>query len=75
MGRRPTRIAELIPVRHSATLGAQDASGLGMGGVHFVPLPNGDVQPLLWWSKFDDQVQNQLTTFANPIETVSNSDV
>jgi hypothetical protein len=33
MARRPTRIAELIPARHPATLGGQDASGLGMGVV------------------------------------------
>jgi hypothetical protein len=75
MGRRPTRIAELIPARHPATLGAQNASGLGMGGVHFVTLPNGDVQPLLWRSNFDDRVQNQLVTFANPTGTVTNSDL
>jgi hypothetical protein len=53
MGRRPTRIAELIPARLPATLGAQDASGIGLGGVHFVPLPNGNIQPFLWRSKFD----------------------
>jgi hypothetical protein len=54
MMRRPTTIAELIPARLPAALGGQDASGVGMGGVHFVPLPNGQVQPLLWRSKFDD---------------------
>jgi hypothetical protein len=44
----PKRIAELIPSRLPATLGAEDASGIGTGGVHFFPLPNGRVQPLLW---------------------------
>jgi hypothetical protein len=65
MARRPTRIAELIPARHPATLGGQDASGLGMGGVHFAPLPNGKVQPLLWRSKFDYDVQRQLACGGN----------
>jgi hypothetical protein len=54
MGRRPTGIAELIPARLPATLGAQDDYGIGMDGVHFVPLPNGNIQPLLWRSKFDE---------------------
>jgi hypothetical protein len=75
MGRRPTRIAELIPARHPATLGAQDASGLGMGGFHFSPFPNGEVQPLLWRSKFDDEVWRKLVTFSNLTGTVNNSDL
>jgi hypothetical protein len=75
MVRRPTRIVELIPAWLPATLGAQDASGVGMGGVNFVPLPNGQVQPLLWWSKFDDRVTSQLVTFANPGGTITNSDL
>jgi hypothetical protein len=74
MVRWPTRIAELIPARHPATLGAQDASGLGMGGVHFVPLPNGELQPLIWRSKFDIEVRHQLVTFSNLTRTVTNSD-
>jgi hypothetical protein len=72
---RPTRIAELIPSRLPATLGTQYASGIGMGGVHFVPLPNGRVQPLLWRSKFDEHVQSQLVTFDNTGGTVSTSDL
>jgi hypothetical protein len=46
-----------------------------MGGVHFVPLPNGQVQPLLWRSKFDDDVRRQLVTFSNLTGTVTNSDL
>jgi hypothetical protein len=38
---RPMCIAELVPASLPATLGAQDAAGSGMGGVHFVPLPSG----------------------------------
>jgi hypothetical protein len=56
MVRRPTWIAELIPARHPATLGAHDASGMGMGGVHFVTLPNGEIQPFLQRERFNKQV-------------------
>jgi hypothetical protein len=74
---RPTRIAELIPARNPATLGGQDASGLGMGmgGVHCVPLPNGKVHSLLWRSKFGDDVRRQLVTFSNLTGTVTNIDL
>jgi hypothetical protein len=75
MVRRPTRISELIPARIPATVGAQDTSEVGMGWFHFVPLPNGQVQPLLWWSKFDDRVTSQLATFANLGWTITNSDL
>jgi hypothetical protein len=39
MTRRPTWISKLIPANLPATLGVQDASGHGMGGVHVVTLP------------------------------------
>jgi hypothetical protein len=73
--RRPTRIAELVPASLPATLGAQDAAGSGMGGVHFVPLPSGEVQPLLWRSPFSREVQARLITFSNPAGTITNSDL
>eukprot|EP00536_Pseudo-nitzschia_multiseries_P010183 jgi/Psemu1/25282/gm1.25282_g len=47
LSHRPTSIAKLVPDTFPATLGACDASGLGMGGVHFVPLPTGTVQPVI----------------------------
>jgi hypothetical protein len=75
MARWPTWIAEMIPARNPATLGGQDASGFGMGGVHFVPLPNGKVQPLLWRSKVGGNVRRQLVTFSNLTGTVTNSDL
>jgi hypothetical protein len=75
LGRRPTRIAELIPARLPATLGAQDASGIGMGGVHSVPLPDGNIQPLLWRSKVDERVPHRLVAFTNPGGTITNSDL
>jgi hypothetical protein len=37
--------------------------------------PNGRVQPLLWWSKFEDRLPSQLVTFANPGGTVTNSNL
>jgi hypothetical protein len=43
-----TRITEVIPTRQPATLGAHDVAALGMGGVQFIPLPDGSIQPLLW---------------------------
>jgi hypothetical protein len=46
-----------------------------MGGVHFVPLPNGNIQPLLWRSKFDERVPSQLVTFTNPGGTITNNDL
>jgi hypothetical protein len=72
---RPTHIAELIPTRQPATIGAQDTAGSGMGGVHFVPLPDGTIQPLLWRSPFEPRITNQLVTFANPSGTITNSDL
>jgi hypothetical protein len=76
---RPTRIAELIPASQPATLGACDASGSGMGGVHFVPLPNHTIQPLVWCSRFPARfpaaVASALVSRSNPSGTISNSDL
>jgi hypothetical protein len=49
---RLTRIAELFPSSFPATIGAQDIAGPGMGGVHFVPMPDGSILPILWRSPF-----------------------
>jgi hypothetical protein len=46
-----------------------------MGGVHFVPLPDVTIQPLLWRSLFEPRITNQLITFANPSGTINNSDL
>ena len=75
LGQRPTRIAELTPQPES-TLGACDAAGSGMGGVHFVPTPSGAaIQPLLWRAPFPPQVVLQLITHSNPTGTITNSDL
>jgi hypothetical protein len=72
---RPTRIAELILSTIPATLGAQDAAGPGMGGVHFVPLPHGSIQPILWRPPFPLDVQRRVVSFGNPVGTITNSDL
>jgi hypothetical protein len=72
---RPTRIAELIPADTPATIGAQDAAGTGMGGVHIVPLPYDTIAPLLWRSPFPPAVQTRLVLYANPDGTITNSDL
>jgi hypothetical protein len=72
---RPTRILELVPSMTPATMGAQDAAGKGMGGVHFVPMPDGSITPLMWRAQFPRSVQNCLVTYANPAGTITNSDL
>ena len=42
---RPTRIADLVPNACPAMVGSCDTAGLGMGGVHFVPTPEGAIKP------------------------------
>ena len=69
---RPTRIAELIPDT-PATLGAVDAAGEGMGGVHFIP-SEGRIIPILWRRKFPLNIQRQLVSWTNPTGTLTNSD-
>lgn len=71
---RPTRIAELIPSTQPHTIGACDASGTGMGGVHFVHDAQGKLHPLLWRQRFPQAVSDELVSFANPKGTVTNSD-
>ena len=75
LGARPTRIAELTPLPES-TLGACDASGSGMGGVHFVPTPCGtQLQPYLWRAPFPPHIVNALVSYTNPLGTITNSDL
>ena len=52
---QPTRIAELIPDRDPATIGACDAAALGMGGVNSVPTDTKET-PLLWRQRFQDWI-------------------
>ena len=43
-----TRIAELFLDPIPATIGACDAAGTRMGGIHFVASPDGSITPLMW---------------------------
>ena len=72
---RPTRIAELVPDVYPATLGACDAAGEGMGGVHFVPDESGNVIPILWRRQFPEWISNRLVSFSNPDGDITNSDL
>ena len=71
---RPTRMGELVPNSIPDTVGACDAAGTGMGGVHFVPDATG-VTPLLWRTRFPQGVQNQLVSYTNPTGRITNSDL
>ncbi|VEU39857.1 unnamed protein product, partial [Pseudo-nitzschia multistriata] len=72
---RPTRIAKLVPDLWPATIGACDAAGDGMGGVHFIPLPDGRIQPLYWRAPFPAWIRRDLVSFANPEGKITNSEL
>jgi hypothetical protein len=88
---RPTRLYEIVPQPDPELLGAQDASGLGMGGVWFAASSKllerpallsshidhlpSSTGPFLWRARFPVDVSNDLVSFANPNGTVTNSDL
>jgi hypothetical protein len=77
--RRPTRIAELVPLLAAAE-GHHDASGKGAGGVwfpakHLAPRRGYKNQPVLWRLKWPQHIIDQLVTSTNPNGTISNSDL
>jgi hypothetical protein len=37
-----------------------------MGGVNFLPNPNGTIQPVLWRQRFSEDIVARLVTDANP---------
>ena len=74
LGSRPTQIAEVIP-GEPATLGASDASGEEMGGIHFVPAADGSMHPVVWRAQFPHAVQKSLVTYDNPTGQINNSDL
>ena len=77
---RPTRIAELVPLPPVAT-GHHDASGNGAGGIWFpgpalTPRIGWDpTSPLVWRHVWPDHIKAQLVTDANPLGTITNSDL
>jgi hypothetical protein len=58
---RPTRIAEVVPHKVQC-VGACDAAGTGMGGVQFIPLATGALQPILWRAPFAQSLQDMLVS-------------
>lgn len=77
---RPTRIAELIPLRPAAE-GHHDASGAGAGGAWFpgdslVPR-EGWLQntPVVWQLEWPDSIREKLVSSDNPSGTITNSDL
>jgi hypothetical protein len=76
---RPTRIAEVVPLRASA-VGHHDASGLGAGGAWFPADTLSCRQgykhaPLLWRLQWPEHIRSQLITEHNPTGTITISDL
>jgi hypothetical protein len=46
-----------------------------MGGVHFVPLEDGTIEPLLWRAPFPDEIAKRLVSSDNPSGTITNSEM
>jgi hypothetical protein len=69
----PTHIAELLPHAHFI-IGASDASGAGWCGFHFLPLPNGTIQPLLWRQPLPSIITDCLIANNNPSGTITMND-
>ena len=77
--KRPTRIAELVPLLSSAE-GHHDASGHGAGGIwfpsdHLIAREGFDNQPIVWRLKWPQYIIDRLVTSDNPDGTISNSDL
>jgi hypothetical protein len=75
VGSRPTAIDEIVPDGIPSTQGACDDSKKGLGGVHFVPLPNSDLKPILWRQAWPASVSAKLVSTDNPRGSVTNSDL
>ena len=76
---RPTRIAEIVPLKASA-LGHHDASELGAGGAWFphttlTPRIPYKPLPILWRYEWPQTIKSKLQTASNPTGTITNSDL
>jgi hypothetical protein len=69
---RPTRWGELVD-SDPVFIGAVDASGIGMGGVWFHYANH--TAPLLWRSRFDPAITNNLVSATNKQGAITNSDL
>jgi hypothetical protein len=75
LDRRSKRTLEVVPSLLPCTMDAQDAVKSGMGGVHFIPLLDGTIEPTLWRTPFPLSTQAKLGLFANPNGTIISSDL
>jgi hypothetical protein len=75
VGTLPTAIDELVPDKSPSTQGACNASKKGVGFVHFVPLPNDQLLPLLWYSAWPKSVASKLVSVNNPHGTITSSNL
>jgi hypothetical protein len=79
LSERPTRIAEIVPTEPTH-VGACDAARPGMGGVWVPPLqsssslPSETTPPIVWREPFPHHIQSSLVSFANPTDSITNSD-
>ena len=76
---RPTRIAELVPLKTSV-VGHHDAAKGGAGGVWFPSetihrRDNNNHHPLVWRFEWPKSVQDRLVTDSNPNGDITNSDL
>jgi len=69
----PTRVYSLFPTS-PIVIGATDASGIGMGGVFFVPYKD-HYTSFVWRHPFDATIRTQLCTEDNPNGSITNSDL
>ena len=85
---RPTRLYEVVPQPDPELLGAQDACGVGMGGVWFPSSTKLETRrvssaaessavsgPILWRAKFPKEISEELVTHENPKGRITNSDL
>jgi hypothetical protein len=72
---RPTRLAELVPTDTPSTSGAHDTAAAGMGDMHFFPLEDGTIKPLLWRAPFPSEIAKRLVSSDNPAGTITNSEL
>jgi hypothetical protein len=71
---RPTKITKLLPQAPS-TIVTRDAAKDSMGGVNFLPNPNGTMKPVLWRHRFSEDIVARLVTDANPTGDLTISDL
>jgi hypothetical protein len=79
LGSRPTRLFELVP-SPPLIIGATDASGIGLGGVFFIPTDHSsEAQPqyqaFVWRHRLPDTIRSRLISTSNPTGTITNSDL